>query len=224
VSALFGCTTLPAHEALPPQIHDTPFVVVGGVYAGDPEEGMRVMQPLRDLANPLVDISQPMPFSVVQTAFDPFFARGTLRSYWKATYLHELTDDVVDLLARRAAERPSTRTFVFTFLMGGAINRVKTKDTAYSERSAHWMVSIEGNWTDPAEDSAVISWVRDTWAEFAKVGTGGVYLNFRGLSDETPNSDVESAFGDNMRRLAETKAKYDPTNFFRLNNNITPAS
>jgi FAD/FMN-containing dehydrogenase len=223
VSALCGCTTLPAHEALPPEIHDTPFIVVGGVYAGDVDDGMKLMQPLRSLATPLVDISQPLPFVGVQTAFDPFFARGTLRSYWKSTYLNELTDEVIDLLAKKAAERPSKRAFApITFLMGGAINRVDPQATAYSERSADWMLSIDGNWSDPADDAAVISWVRETWSELAPFGTGGVYLNF--LSDETPTSYVEDAFGDNMRRLAEIKAKYDPTNFFRLNNNIAPAS
>jgi FAD/FMN-containing dehydrogenase len=223
VSALCGCTTLPAHEALPPEIHDTPFIVVGGVYAGDVDDGMKLMQPLRSLATPLVDISQPLPFTGVQTAFDPFFARGTLRSYWKSTYLHDLTDEVIELLAKKAAERPSKRTFApITFLMGGAINRVDPQAMAYSERSADWMLSIDGNWSDPADDAAVISWVRETWSELAPFGTGGVYLNF--LSDETPTSYVEDAFGDNMRRLAEIKAKYDPTNLFRLNNNIAPAS
>jgi FAD/FMN-containing dehydrogenase len=184
---------------------------------------MKLMQPLRSLATPLVDISQPLPFTGVQTAFDPFFARGTLRSYWKSTYLHDLTDEVIELLAKKAAERPSKRTFApITFLMGGAINRVDPQAMAYSERSADWMLSIDGNWSDPADDAAVISWVRETWSELAPFGTGGVYLNF--LSDETPTSYVEDAFGDNMRRLAEIKAKYDPTNLFRLNNNIAPAS
>jgi len=224
VSALCGCTTLPAHPGLPEPIHDTPFVVVGAVHTGAPEEGMKVLQPLRELGAPLADISQPLPFSAVQTAFDPFFTRGTLRSYWKSTYLPELTDDAIDLIAQRAQNRPSARTFVITFLMGGAINRVGATDTAYSERSAPWMVSMDGNWSDQSEDSRVISWIRETWAEVAKFGTGSVYLNFTSLSDEAPTSGVDSAFGDNMRRLAEIKRKYDPTNLFRLNNNIAPAS
>jgi FAD/FMN-containing dehydrogenase len=224
VTALWGCTTLPAHPHLPEPIHDTPFVVVGGLYSGDPDEGMRVMQPLRELGEPLVDISQPMPYSAVQSAFDPFFERGTLRSYWKSTYLAEVTDEVIDVIAPRALQRPSDRTFVVVFLMGGAINRVGAGDTPYSERTAPWMVSIDGNWTDPADDAAVISWVRDTWGDVAELGTGSVYLNFFGLADEIPSSGVESAFGENIRRLAEIKAKYDPTNFFRLNNNIAPAS
>jgi Berberine and berberine like len=74
------------------------------------------------------------------------------------------------------------------------------------------------------DDSVVIPWVREAWTEVAKFGTGNVYLNFLSLSDEAPTSGVDSAFGDNMRRLAEVKKKYDPTNLFRLNNNIAPAS
>jgi hypothetical protein len=185
---------------------------------------MALLQPLRELGTPLADISQPLPFSAVQAAFDPFFVRGTLRSYWKSTYLGDLTDEVIDLIAQRAQNRPSMRTFVLTFLMGGAINRVGATDTAYSERSAPWMVSIDGNWTEADPDSAVISWVRETWAEVSKFGTGGVYLNFTSLSDEAPSVGVDSAFGANLRRLAQIKAKYDPDNFFRLNNNIAPAS
>ncbi len=222
VTALWGCTTLPAHEQLPPEIHDTPFVVVGAVYAGDVDEGMDVLAPLRELGTPLVDISQPLPFVGVQAAFDPFFQRGDLRSYWKSTYLGELTDQAVDLIAGRAQNRPSERTFVVVFLMGGEINRLSAADTAYSERSAPWMVSIDGNWTDPAQDSAVISWAREAWGEVAELGTGGVYLNFTGLDDEAPTTGVDRGYGDNMRRLAEIKAKYDPTNLFRLNNNIVP--
>jgi FAD/FMN-containing dehydrogenase len=223
VSALCGCTTLPAHPGLPEPIHDTPFVVVGAVHSGAPEDGMKVLQPLRELGAPLADISQPLPFSAVQTAFDPFFARGTLRSYWKSTYLPKLTDDAIDVIAQRAQNRPSARTFVITFLMGGAINKVGAKDTAYSERSAPWMVSLDGNWTDQSEDSRVISWIREAWAEVAKFGTGSVYLNFTSLADEAPTTAVDTAFGDNMRRLAEVKRKYDPTNLFRLNNNIAPS-
>jgi len=81
-----------------------------------------------------------MPFAAVQQAFDEFFRRGTLRSYWKSTFVNELTDEIVDILVPRAQSRPSTRTFVVIFLMGGRSNRVGAEDTAYSERSAKWMV------------------------------------------------------------------------------------
>jgi hypothetical protein len=194
------------------------------VYAGDVEKGMKVIQPLRELGKPLADISQPLPFNFVNSAFDPFFVRGTLRSYWKSTYVDKMSDQVLDIVVRRAKERPSKRTFVVTFLMGGAINRVGAEDTPYSERSANWMVSIDGNWEDAKEDDKVIRWVRDAWAEVHKLGTGTTYLNFTSLVDESVDVGVESAFGKNLKKLAKIKAKYDPDNFFRLNNNIAPAS
>jgi FAD/FMN-containing dehydrogenase len=223
VSSFCGATTLPESPHIPPEIHDTPFVAVGAVFAGDREEGMRLFQPLRELATPLTDISGPLPFTAIQAAFDPFFVRGTLRSYWKSTYVAELNDDVLDIVVRRAQERPSPRVFLITFQMGGAINRVDPEATAYSERAANWMVSVDGNWTDPSDDDKVIGWVRDTWAEVGKLGTGTTYLNFTGLEDEATSTGVASAYGGNLKRLEEIKAKYDPENLFRLNNNIAPA-
>ena len=130
---------------------------------------------------------------------------------------------MLDIVVRRAQDRPSSRVFVITFLMGGAINRVGAEDTAYSERAANWMVSIDGNWHDASEDDRVIGWVRDTWSEVHKLGTGTTYLNFTGLEDEATDAGVESAFGRNLQRLQRLKAKYDPDNLFRLNNNIAPA-
>jgi len=224
ISALIGCTTLPASEHTPPEIHNTPFIVTGAVYAGDPDEGMKIIQPLREIGTPLADISGPLPFVGVQAAFDEFFQRGTLRSYWKSTFVDELTDPILDIIVDKAKNRPHDRVFLVTFFMGGAINDVDPEATAYSERSANWMVSVDGNWEDEADDDKVISWVRGAWGEVHEHGTGGLYLNFTGVADEAPTVGVESAFGKNLKKLAEVKAKYDPDNFFRLNNNITPAS
>jgi hypothetical protein len=152
--------TMPAAPVLPPAVHNQACLLVGGVYVGDPEEGMRVMAPLRQLATPLADISQPMPFQAVQTAFDPFFPMGKLQSYWKAQNLAALPDEAIEVIASRAKQRPSPLTLVVTFQMGGAINRVGPTDTAYAERSAPWMSSIDGNWENPAENQANIAWVR----------------------------------------------------------------
>lgn len=222
VTVLAALTTLPASEHTPPEIHDTPFIVTGAVYAGDVEEGMKVLQPLRELGTPLADISDPIPFVGVQQAFDEFFQRGVLRSYWKSTYLSELSDEAVDLVAKAGQERASTRTLIALFSWGGAINRVGPEDTANSERSANWMVSIDGNWHDAADDDKVVSWVRERWSAIHKLGTGSTYLNFTGITDERADVGVESAFGKNLKRLADIKKKYDPDNFFRLNNNIKP--
>jgi FAD binding domain/Berberine and berberine like len=223
VSALAVGVTLPADPSLPPAVHDQQCLVIGGVHTGGADEGMRALQPLRQLGAPLADISQPMPYTAVQSAFDGFFPRQQWQSYWKSTFLKELPDDAIDLIAEKARERPSPLSMMVTFLWGGAINKVGSEDTAFTERSAPWMASVDGNWPDPSENDDNIGWVRDTWSAISKFGTGAVYLNFTGISDEETDVGVDSAHGKNLRRLSEIKAKYDPDNFFRLNNNITPA-
>jgi FAD/FMN-containing dehydrogenase len=224
VSAVAIAITIPADPGLPEAIHDRQCLFVGGVYAGNPDEGMKVLQPLRELGTPLADISQPMPYTAVQSAFDPFFPRQHYQSYWKSTFLGELSDGAIDVIAQKAQERPSPITLVVTFLWGGAINRVGSEDTAFTERSAKWMSSIDGNWTDPAENEANVAWVRQTWSEIAEFGIGSTYLNFTSIADEGTDVGVDDAFGRNLRRLRKIKAKYDPDNFFRRNNNIAPAS
>ena len=223
VSAVAIGVTLPADPALPPEVHDQHCLVIGGVYAGDANEGLRALQPLREFGTPLADISQPMPYTVVNSAFDGFFPRQQWQSYWKSTFLKELSDDAIDLIAEKAHQRPSPLSMMVTFLWGGAINKVGSEDTAFTERSAPWMISVDGNWPDPSENDNNVGWVRDTWSAINKFGTGSVYLNFTGISGEGTDVGVDSAHGNNLRRLSEIKAKYDPDNFFRLNNNITPA-
>jgi FAD/FMN-containing dehydrogenase len=223
VTSVCVTITFPANPEMPEAVHDRPVAIIGGVYAGDPDEGMEVMQPLRELGTPLFDMSGPTPYVGVQTGFDPLFPRGELRAYWKSQYLDELSDDAIDAIARRALERPHPLTMVNTFLMGGAIADVGPEETAFAERSAPDMVSIDGLWSDAADDAATVAWVRSVWDDVREYGTGGVYLNFTGLADEALEAGVDSAFGRNLGRLAEVKAKYDPDNFFRLNNNIAPA-
>jgi hypothetical protein len=224
ITSVAVAITMPAAPTLPAPIHNQACLVIGGVFVGDPEEGMRAMQPLRELGTPLADISQPMPFSAVQSAFDPFFPMGKLQSYWKAQNLEALPDEAIEVIARRANERPSPVTLVATFQMGGAINRVGATDTAYAERSAPWMSSIDGNWDDPGDSPANVEWVRESFRQVGPYSTGITYTNFTGQAEETPDALTSTAYGQNMARLRRVKARYDPENFFRLNPNIPPDS
>ncbi|HEY6779117.1 MAG TPA: FAD-binding oxidoreductase [Thermoleophilaceae bacterium] len=223
VTSVCVTTTFPANPEMPDAVHDRPVAIIGGVYAGDVEEGMREMQPLRELGTVLFDMSGPTPFVGVQTGFDPLFPRNQLRAYWKALHLKGLDDEAIDAIAARALDRPAPQTLVNTFHMGGAIADVRPEDTAFPERSAPYLVSIDGQWTDAGDDADNVAWVRSTFAELEKFGTGSVYLNFTGLADEPPSAGVDSAFGRNLQRLAEHKKTYDPDNFFHRNNNIAPA-
>jgi hypothetical protein len=194
------------------------------VYVGDVDAGLAEMQPLRELGTVLFDMSGPTPFVGVQTGFDPLFPRDTLRAYWKSQYLDELSDEAIDTIAAKAQDRPAPLTLVNTFHMGGAIASVGEEDTAFATRTSPYMVSIDGMWDDASDDEANVAWVRSAWSDVGEYGTGEVYLNFTGLAGEDPTAGVDSALGRNLGRLAEIKAKYDPDNFFRVNNNVVPAA
>jgi FAD/FMN-containing dehydrogenase len=223
VTSVCVTITFPANPEMPEAVHDRPVAIIGGVYAGGVDEGMKEMQPLRELGTVLFDMSGPTPFTAVQSGFDPLFPRNALRAYWKSTYLQELSDDAIDVIAGRALDRPAPLTLVNTFHMGGAIGDVDPEETAFAERSAPYMISIDGMWTEPADDAANIEWVRSAYGQLEPFSNGSVYLNFTGRADEAPSAGVDSAFGRNLLRLAELKAVYDPENFFKLNDNIPPA-
>lgn len=213
--------SMPAAPSLPPPVHDQDVFIAAAMYAGDPDEGAKALQPVRELGTPLADISGPMPYRFFQAAFDPLVKE--LRSYWKSTYLDELDDEAIDLITERGMNRPDPRVLVHVPLMGGATSRVGAADTAFGDRSAPWMLSVDGNWTDPAKTDEVIKWVRTFIEDAGKLsGAGGAYLPFSG--DEATNTTVlEAQYGANLKRLAQIKKKYDPRNQFRLNNNILPA-
>jgi hypothetical protein len=215
--------TFPAAPDLPEVVHNRAVAVIGGVYFGDVEEGLALMQPLRELGTVVFDMSGPTPYIGVQTGFDALFPRATLRAYWKSQYLDELSDGAIDAIASGAQDRPFPLTLVNTFHMGGAIAEVGEEDTAFAERTPQYMVSIDGMWTDPADDEANVAWVRQAWDRVGEFGTGAVYLNFMGLAEEAPDAGVDSALGWNLQRLAQIKAKYDPDNVFHVNQNIKPA-
>jgi FAD/FMN-containing dehydrogenase len=222
VTATCVTITFPASPAMPEVLHDRKVVIVGAVYAGDVDEGMRVTEPLRALGTPLFDMSGPTPFGVVQSGFDALFPRDVLRAYWKSQYVAALTDAAIDTIAAKALDRPAPLTMVNLFHMGGAIAATDPEATAFATRTAPYMVSIDGLWTDEVTDAEGIAWVRSAWEEISQHGTGDVYLNFTGRADEAATAGVDSAYGRNLRRLAEIKGVYDPDNLFHINNNITP--
>ena len=215
---------MPEDPNLPPAVHNQQVFIVGATYTGPPDKGQQVLQPLRELGTPLLDLGAEMPFRMFQAAFDPFFPKGQLASYWKSVYLNELTDDLIDLIVRRAAQRPSPRTLVHVPMLGGAMSTVAATATAFGDRSAPFMLSVDANWVDPAGAADNVAWVREVISEVQGFsGAGGTYLNFSGQEETAAAELVQAAYGNNLQRLAEVKNRYDPDNLFRLNNNVTPA-
>lgn len=209
-------------EGFPPELVGTPIVIIAGVYAGPLDEGERYIQPLRELAEPLMDISGPMPFTAVQSAFDPFFPTG-MHYYWKSTYVDALPDELLDALCALARERPSPRTTMDIWPIQGAARRVGADEMAFGRRSP-FMIAFESSWFDAEANDANIAWAREAHAALARFNAGGAYLNFPGFGEEKTDL-LRAAYGDaNYERLVELKTKYDPTNLFRMNQNIPPRS
>jgi FAD/FMN-containing dehydrogenase len=213
--------TTPAVPELPSAVHDQDVVIPSSVYAGQSDEGLQALQPMRELAQPLGEITGAFPFRMVQKAFDGFFPNtGELLSYWKSIYVNELSDEAIDIIADRGANRSSRSTMIIVQHFGGAVRRVPGDATAFATREAPFIVSFMGTWRVPDESATHIAWVRDAWERLLPHATGAVYLNYLGHEEQGANKLVQAAFGSNHPRLVAIKAKYDPTNVFRMNQNI----
>jgi hypothetical protein len=142
---------------------------------------------------------------------DELFPDGG-RDYWKSHFLDELTDELIDTVVELDSHRPTPESVVFIRTLGGAISRVADDATAYPHRSAAFNLSVDASWRDPALDDTAIGWARSTWDALAEFGTGGVYLNFAGLGEESATR--AAALGRNAARLDAIRRAYDPDGLF----------
>jgi FAD/FMN-containing dehydrogenase len=214
--------SLPIVDELPERLRGLPYVGLAGMWAGDPAEGERATHRLRELATPLVDMSERVEYLDFQRSLDPFFPVGP-RRYWKALYLDGFSDAAIDTTVDWSERRPSNDTLVIIRHCGGAISRVRAEETAFGDRSSEWMLSIDSTWHDPADDESNVGYTRAFWDAAVPFSNGQTYFNFPGLLEEGDVA-VRSSYGSNHARLARIKAAYDPDNRFRLNQNIRPAA
>jgi FAD/FMN-containing dehydrogenase len=218
--------TIPAVDAFPPEMHGMDVVIPCGVYYGPVEEGEKVIQPLRELAPVLADISGPRRFVDIQQMFDPYLPYGEVIGYWKALYLDGLTNAMADTLVDHFLNRPANAKLCPLVLhyLNGASQRVPAGATAFPGR--HWSLLMEYNvtWSDPDDDRECIAWTRKAWNELREKYSqhGGAYLNIDSYNEDGL-SWVEETFRENYQRLQSIKKKYDPMNLFRLNPNIPPS-
>ena len=210
---------LTAYAALIHTPDGIPAIAVIACYCGNVTEGEEVLKPLRGFSSPLVDMIQPMPFPQMQTLLDGAFGDGN-HNYWKSTFLRELSDEAIGVLVEHANRATSPLTGVAIEYYGGAASRVGVSETAFAQRQAQYSVGILAQWTDPGESEHHIKWARELSDSMGPFSSGGYLLNFLG---EEREDTIRAAFGPNYDRLMAIKKKYDPTNFFRLNQNIKPA-
>ncbi len=175
---------------------------------------MRVCAPL------LADQVGPLPYIALQSIVENFNPPG-LRNYWKSNYLRDLSDAAIDVLVDHYATVPAPHTHVVIEHLGGAVSQVGDNATAVDHRDALYNFLIVGMWADMARDAQVIGWVRDLWGALQPFSSGDLYVNYEAEHDR---GRVQAAYSPaKYARLAAVKATYDPTNLFRLNQNIPPA-
>jgi FAD/FMN-containing dehydrogenase len=224
VGAMVEFSTVPEDEAFPRESWGKRVYTVAAVYAGDSDDGERILQPLRELADPVADFSGQTGYCELQQMFDTLMPFGQHRSYWKSHYLTGLRDDLIDLLIETSASAPSPNTLSSIWNFGGATARVAAADTAFGDRSMPYMFSIDSTWCAPEDDEANIAWTREYWERLKPYSDQGrVYLNFAGHGEDS-DTLVRHSYGANFNRLASIKQKYDPGNLFRFNQNIPPAA
>ncbi len=203
---------------LPPDVHGTPVVVLAVVYAGAVDDGVKALAPLRSFGRPIAEHIGPAPFAGFQQAFDPLLTPGA-RNYWKSHNFSDISDDLITTVLGGVTTLPSPQSEIFIAQMGGATNRVASDATAYPHRDVEFLMNVHTRWESAADDARCVAWARTFYEDTRRFATGGVYVNF--LSDGEEER-ITGAYRGNLTRLASVKARYDPTNLFRLNQNIAP--
>jgi hypothetical protein len=213
----------PPEPFVPAEMHFQPMIGIVVCWTGSKEEGERVLAPIREAAQPLMDMVDEMPYVALQSMLDgggPYGVRG----YLKAEFISEMNDDTIATLVASGSKRPGPMVQLLLEPLGGAIAAVDEDETAISRRDVSWCYHALSMWMDPSQETADshVAWARDLTETMKPHTTNGVYLNFTSEDDE---DRVRKTFGpEKYARLQALKDKYDPENLFRLNANIKPSS
>ncbi len=222
LGAALAFLSVPPEPFIPAEMHFAPAVGMVICWTGDLAEGERVIAPLREAAQPVMDMVQPMPYAALQSMLDAGGPHGT-RAYMKAEFLDELSDEAIEKLIRHGMNRAGPMVQLLLEPLGGAIARVGEDDTALGRRDVPWCYHALSMWMDPdpAAADAHVAWARALADDIAPHTTTGVYLNY--TSDEGEERVRASYGAERYARLEALKDEYDPANLFRLNQNIMPS-
>jgi FAD/FMN-containing dehydrogenase len=220
LASWFVMRKAPPAPFVPEEWHGRDVIILAICATGPLDNAERLIQPLRDLGNLVADIVAPMPYVAWQKVLDMAQAAGA-RNYWKSNEFNELSDGLIDTFIEYARNVPDPNCDIAMAMLGGAVAKVPSNATAYANRSTLYAINIHGRWLDAAKDDVCIAWARNLMAATTKYSTGSVYVNFMTAEE---GDRVRNAYGENYERLVALKTKYDPTNLFRMNQNIKPST
>jgi FAD/FMN-containing dehydrogenase len=218
LSGWIALLTIPPAPPFPEELWGRKACGIVWCYTGPHDQADQVLEPVRSYGSPLVVGLQPMPFTVLQSAFDALYPAG-LQWYWRADFFREISDQAIDVHVKYGQQLPTGHSTMHMYPIDGAASRVPQDATAFAYRDGGWAGVIVGVDPDPANADRISDWARDYWRELHPTSAGGGYVNF--LMDEGGDR-VRAAYRGNYERLAQVKRRYDPGNLFHLNQNIPP--
>jgi FAD/FMN-containing dehydrogenase len=219
LSGWLGLITIPPAAPFPEELWGRKACAIVWCYTGSHDRADEILEPIREFGSPLVVGLAPMPFTVLQSAFDALYPAG-LQWYWRADFFQEISDEAIDVHLRYGATLPTGHSTMHLYPIDGAAARVPEGATAFAYRDGGWAGVIVGVDPDPANAGLISDWARSYWDELHPTSAGGAYVNF--MMDEGSDR-VRASYRGNYDRLARVKAVYDPDNTFHVNQNIRPA-
>jgi FAD/FMN-containing dehydrogenase len=219
INGWFGFVTVPPVPLFPEQFHLKKMCVIVWCYTGPLDQAEKRFAPIRAFGTPAIDAAGPIPWPVLQSLFDGLYPPG-LQWYWKADFFNDLSDQAIELHTKYAEQLPTMHSTMHLYPISGAVHDVGKDETAFNFRDANFAEVMVGVDPDPANNERMIAWARNYWTALHPYSAGGGYINM--IMDEGQDL-VRAAYGENYDRLAQIKAKYDPDNLFRVNQNIIPA-
>ncbi len=217
LGGFFSWQLAPQVDFIPEDRHGEPMCAIIACWSGPPERGEAAFEPLMAMGPIVGHAVGPMPYPALNSAFD--LPHG-LRHYWKANFVADVTDELLDAHRVHGPGAPTFESAMHLHAITGAVQDAETDSTAFGNRDANFATVVAGIWTDPADDQASIQWVRDYYAATAPFSRDGGYINFQSEEDSANAADN---YGASYARLREIKRMYDPDNLFRMNQNIPPA-
>jgi hypothetical protein len=222
LGVFLGLKTVLSCAPFPPELWGKPFCLLMCCYDGPEDKAKATLAPLLDaLPTPWFNWMSTMPYPAVQSMFDGLYPKG-MQWYWRGDFVKALPDAAIDVHLAQAAQAPSELSLMHLYPIDGAVHRVASRDTAWNCRDATWSMVIAGIDPNPQKAGPITRWTKAYWEAVHPFDLGGAYPNF--MMDDEGDARLKASYGDNYKRLAAVKHKYDKENLFRVNQNIAPAA